>query len=156
MLENFPDFMSADVYVTPPDEQDISEEDSDDEDQPVRVSLTLNYLSRQQLSAEADAKIVRCTRRSAGLYATVVTTIESNGTSDEADDDEVTPAELCAESLIKKRSKAKSGVYEIVRKWKKEDLKSDTGCVPVLHENPLFVQPDMTPVDFFSYSLMQM
>jgi hypothetical protein len=38
MLENDPDFMSAAVYVTPPDEQGISEEDSDDEDQPTSMN----------------------------------------------------------------------------------------------------------------------
>ena len=98
MLENDPDFMSADVYVTPPDEQGISEEDSDDEDQPD----SLNHLSRQQLSAEAEARTVRCTRRPPGLVTTVETTIESNGTTDEDDNEEITPAELCAESSVKK------------------------------------------------------
>jgi hypothetical protein len=98
MRENDPDFMSADVYVTPPDEQGISEEDSDDEDQMV----SLNHLSRQQMSTEADARIVRCTRRSAGLATTVETTTESNGSTDEDDDDEIAPAELCAESSVKK------------------------------------------------------
>ena len=97
MLENDPDFMSADVYVTPPDEQGISEEDSDDEDQ----LDSLNHLSRQQLSTEAEsanARIVRCRRQSAGLATTVETaTVESNGTTEEDDDDE-----LCAESSVKK------------------------------------------------------
>jgi hypothetical protein len=54
MLENDSNFMSADVYVTPPDEQGLSEEDSDDGDQPT----SMNHLSRQKLSAETEARIV--------------------------------------------------------------------------------------------------
>jgi hypothetical protein len=127
MLENDPDFTSADVYITPPDEQGISEEDSDDEDQPV----SLNHLSRQQLSAEADARIVRCTRRSARLSATVVTA-ESHDTTDKDEDDDIQLAELSAASLGNKtgkaKSKTKSKAGETVRKRKKEDLAADTGC----------------------------
>ena len=36
-----------------------------------------------------------------------------------------------------------------MRKWKKEDLRADLRCVRVLHENPMFLQQDMNPVDFF-------
>jgi hypothetical protein len=36
-----------------------------------------------------------------------------------------------------------------VRKWKKEDLAADTGCVPVLHETPRFLLQYMNTVEFF-------
>ena len=87
MLENDPDFMSADVYVhdTTRCSRPIRR-DSDDEDQPV----SLNHLSRQQLCAEAEARVVRCIRRSARLSDTNVTITESNGITDgdDAGDDD--------------------------------------------------------------------
>jgi len=49
MLEDDDDYTSADIHITPPVDSQLSEEDSDDDDQP----QSINHLSGQQLNAEA-------------------------------------------------------------------------------------------------------
>ncbi|CAG9571923.1 unnamed protein product [Danaus chrysippus] len=48
-LEDNDDVLSADIYITPPDNYDKSDEDSGDEE-----SSNINHLSRQQLLAQAE------------------------------------------------------------------------------------------------------
>ena len=56
----------ADIFMTLPSDEELSAEDSDDDDdQPSSV----NHLSRAQLLAEADAKIVTASRRTKTLLA---------------------------------------------------------------------------------------
>ncbi|KAL0879264.1 hypothetical protein ABMA27_003044 [Loxostege sticticalis] len=51
-LEDDTDVLSADIYITPPDNFDKSDEDSGDEE-----STGINNLSRHQLLAEAELRI---------------------------------------------------------------------------------------------------
>jgi len=53
MLEKDDDYSSADIYITPPVDGQLSEEESDDDDQP----QSINHLSDQQLNAEADVRL---------------------------------------------------------------------------------------------------
>jgi len=53
MLEKDDDYSSADIYITPPVDGQLSEEESDDDDQP----QSINHLSGQQLNAEADVRL---------------------------------------------------------------------------------------------------
>ena len=77
MLEELDDLQSADVYITPPVDGQLSEEDSDDDDDP----QSINHLSGQQLNAEADVRLVTTSRQ------TVNSADECNSqdTSDEED-----------------------------------------------------------------------
>ena len=77
MLELLDDLESADIYITPPVDDQLSEEHSDDDDDP----QTTDHLSGQQLNAEADVKFITTSHK------TVSPADESNSqeTSDEED-----------------------------------------------------------------------
>ena len=87
MFEDDSSAISADIFMTPPSDEELSAEDSDDDDQP----SSINHLSRAQLSAEADAKIVTASRRTTRLHA-------KDDTSDSSDDDDIPLAQLASAS----------------------------------------------------------
>lgn len=137
MLEEDDDYTAADVYITPPDDFQLSEEDSADEDQPQSV----NHLSGQQLAAEADVRYVTTSCKTVSPSDE----INSQDTSDEEDD--VPLAALASTAKVGQRHAAKRP--ELTRKWSQRDLPSDSGCSQHDSTIPSFLEKDWTPVKLF-------
>jgi hypothetical protein len=139
MIEDDNSAMSADIFITPPGDDEVSAEDSDDDDQP----SSINHLSRAQLSAEADAKIVTVSRRSKRLNP-------DYRASDSSDDDSAMAQQASTSSCQKKRKLSKKATKEPqMKKWEPGDLSEDVGCVAAARNQPLFLSHDLTPADLF-------
>ena len=94
------DVESADIYMTPPNDGQASEVDSDDEDMPTSI----NHLSGRQLSAEAQVTVKKGTK-------TIVCGIENSSETESEDDDQP----LASLVSRKRKSKPASRVQETVR-----------------------------------------
>ena len=141
MFEDDSSAISADIFMTPPSDEELSAEDSDDDDQPSSV----NHLSRAQLSAEADAKIVTASRRPTRLQA-------NDDTSDSSDDDDIPLAQLASasSSVMRKRKQSEKKAEEPpTKKWGPGDLSEDAGCGTAAAHQPKFLSCEWSPVDLF-------
>lgn len=128
-LEQEDNVLSADIYITPPENYAKSDEDSGDEE-----STSINNLSRQQLLAEAE---VRATVTSqAGLE--VVEDILNRSLEDEIDE-AIASTSTAKPQPPKKRCLA-------TRKWMCKDIpeKPDKGSEP-----PNFLEELDNPIHFF-------
>jgi hypothetical protein len=65
MFEDDNSAISVDIFITPPSDDELSAEDSDNDDQP----WSINHISGVQLSTEVEAKIVTASRRSTRIQA---------------------------------------------------------------------------------------
>ncbi|CAG9136190.1 unnamed protein product [Plutella xylostella] len=66
-LEEDDDFFAADIFITPPDKWQNSDEDSGDEEFP-----SINNLSRNQLLAEAELRVTRSSQSESSIVKELV------------------------------------------------------------------------------------
>ncbi|XP_044764508.1 piggyBac transposable element-derived protein 3-like [Coccinella septempunctata] len=118
LVEN-EEFWNADIFITPPNDGQMSEEDSDDDEMP---TMNINHLSGRQLAAEAVAKFH-------GLDGTTYICEDGEVSNDYQDwdsEDEIPLAQLLPD--IRRKF--------IERDWKKCDLDINF---------PEFVSPKVSP-----------
>ena len=116
------DISSADIYIEPPhDSGSISEEDSDDEDQPT----SLNHLSGKQLNASAELV----------LHQPVNASCVEEETSD-------------LETTEPPTKKSKSHSKKTVRQWTRDDLQSEP---PVAVDPPTYHEKQWLPAEVFEF-----
>jgi len=140
MLEADDDYTSADVYITPPVDGQLSEEDSDDDDQP----QTINHLSGPQLNAEADVRLVTRSRKIVSTTDEIEVNLQD--TSDEEDD---IPLAALASTNTSASQRRVTKLPEPTRKWSNKDLLSDSGCTQHESTKPCFIAKEWTPVGLF-------
>ena len=140
MLEADDDYTSADVYITPPVDGQLSEEDSDDDDQP----QTINHLSGPQLNAEADVRLVTRSRKIVSTTDEIEVNLQD--TSDEEDD---IPLAALASTNTSASQRRVTKLPEPTRKWSNKDLLSDSGCTQHESTKPCFIAKELTPVGLF-------
>ena len=116
------DISSADIYIEPPhDSGSISEEDSNDEDQPT----SLNHLSGKQLNASAGLV----------LHQPVNASCVENETSD-------------LETTEPPTKKSKSHCKKTVMQWAGDDLHSEP---PVAVDSPIYHEKQWSPAKVFEF-----
>jgi len=138
MLEELVNLQSADVYITPPVDGQLSEEDSDDDDDP----QSINHLSGQQLNAEADVRLVTAT------HQTVNPADECNS-QDTSDEEDSTPVAALMATPATVRKPRSIQCSEPTRKWSHKDLPLDSGCTPNEPTKAAFLDKLWTPVDLY-------
>lgn len=141
ILEEDDTFISADVYITPPDQGDATDEDSGPEDNDGEI----DNLSGAQLRCQAEAVIQHC---DGDMHLGAdVDAVESTQYAAEVED---MPGSAPAPKSRKK--------IATERKWSKKDLTSDPS-VWNSQETPAFLQKDMTPAHifdlFFDYEVLE-
>lgn len=122
---------SADIYITPPQDGQLSEEDSADEDQPNDI----NHLSGRQLSAEAEV-VVRRQRPD----------VDASSSGEDSDDDDIPVADLTNALSAEHRRKTTKTAGPI-RQWVAHDLESSPNESEP--EPPLFLESEWCPSDLF-------
>ncbi|CAG9564116.1 unnamed protein product [Danaus chrysippus] len=125
-LEDNDDVLSADIYITPPDNYDKSDEDSGDEE-----SSNINHLSRQQLLAQAEFRATVSSQSNLDIIESV---------SNEVSIDNNTHGDLSVQPPAKKKK------CPATRKWRKVDIPVKTEKTS---EPPHFLEHLDTPVHFF-------
>ncbi|CAG9566275.1 unnamed protein product [Danaus chrysippus] len=125
-LEDNDDVLSADIYITPPDNYDKSDEDSGDEE-----SSNINHLSRQQLLAQAEFRATVSSQSNLDIIESV---------SNEVSIDNNTHGDLSVQPPAKKKK------CPATRKWRKVDIPVKTEKTS---ETPHFLEHLDTPVHFF-------
>ncbi|CAG9577517.1 unnamed protein product [Danaus chrysippus] len=125
-LEDNDDVLSADIYITPPDNYDKSDEDSGDEE-----SSNINHLSRQQLLAQAEFRATVSSQSNLDIIESV---------SNEVSIDNNTHGDLSVQPPAKKKK------CPAIRKWRKVDIPVKTEKTS---EPPHFLEHLDTPVHFF-------
>jgi hypothetical protein len=132
-LEDDNSILSADIVITPPENDDLSDEDSGSED-----SGDISNLARRQLLAEAE---VRCRVPSAtGVLETIYGLPSAN-----YDEQESLPS-----TSTSKEPPAKKGKTIVNRKWRHKDITAK----PVRESTvPDFVLDKDNPIEFFEMFL---
>jgi len=138
MLEELDDLQSADVYITPPVDGQLSEEDSDDDDDP----QSINHLSGQQLNAEADVRLVTTSRQTAN-------SADECNSQDTSDEEDSIPLAALTSTPADVRKRPSIQCSEPTRKWSHKDLPLDRGCTQHDSTKPSFLGKMWTPVDLF-------
>lgn len=127
-LEEDEDVLSADIYITPPENNDKSDEDSGDEE-----SANINNLSRRQLLAEAEFRATVSSHNELGIVEDLL----NDSVVDETNETPTTSATLAPP--LKKRCLTK-------RKWTHTDIPEKPEKVS---EPPNFLEDLENPLQFF-------
>ncbi|XP_036332246.1 piggyBac transposable element-derived protein 3-like [Rhagoletis pomonella] len=127
-LEEDDDVLSADIYITPPENNDKSDEDSGDEE-----SANINNLSRRQLLAEAEFRATVSSHNELGTVEDLL----NDSVVDETNETPRTSATLAPP--LKKRCLTK-------RKWTHTDIPEKLEKVS---EPPNFLEDLDNPLQFF-------
>ena len=139
MLEQLDDLESADVYITPPLDAQLSEEDSDDDDDP----KSINHLSGQQLNAEADVRLTTTSHKT-------VSPADECNSQDTSDEEDSTPLAALMSTPADVRKPRSTQCSEPTRKWSShKDLQSDSGCTQHEPTKASFLEKEWTPVELF-------
>jgi len=138
MLEELDDLQSADVYITPPVDGQLSEEDSDDDDDP----QSINHLSGQQLNAEADVRLVTTSRQT-------VNSADECNVQDTSDEEDSIPLAALTSTPADVRKPHSIQSSEPTQKWSHEDLPLDSGCTQHDSTKASLIGKMWTPVDLF-------
>lgn len=125
-LEDDTNILSADIYITPPDNYDKSDEDSGDEE-----STHINNLSRQQLLAEAE------------LRATVATETCIDVEDSFLDDHTLQPTPSTSSAKPPPQKKKR---VPVSRRWRAIDIPDKPEQVTTI---PSFLEDVETPIQFF-------
>jgi len=137
MLEQLDDLESADVYITPPLDAQLSEEDSDDDDDP----KSINHLSGQQLNAEADVRLTTTSHKT-------VSPADECNSQDTSDEEDSTPLAALMSTPADVRKPRSTQCSEPTRKWSShKDLQSDSGCTQHEPTKASFLEKEWTPVE---------
>ncbi|KAL0879451.1 hypothetical protein ABMA27_003202 [Loxostege sticticalis] len=138
-LEEDDDMFSADIFITPPDNWQNSDEDSGDEE-----FASINNLSRHQLLAEAELRVTRSSQAESTIVnelvgdEAIVDPIPS--TSSETQTPQPSSSSAVTQPPPKRRR------VEVTRKWRFVDIPEKSGQE---HCEPDFLENLQNPIQFF-------
>ncbi|XP_048488144.1 piggyBac transposable element-derived protein 3-like [Plutella xylostella] len=150
-LEEDDDFFAADIFITPPDKWQNSDEDSGDEEFP-----SINNLSRNQLLAEAELRITRSSQSESSIVKELVENEVQVEPTPSTSSVTQPPQPICSSMVTQAQPPLppppsptpppKRRRVEVARKWKFVDIREKAEKE---YREPDFLDNLETPVQFF-------
>ncbi|KAL0830062.1 hypothetical protein ABMA28_003519 [Loxostege sticticalis] len=138
-LEEDDDMFSADIFITPPDNWQNSDEDSGDEE-----FASINNLSRHQLLAEAELRVTRSSQAESTIVNELVADEAIVDPIPSTSSETQTPQPSFSSAVTQPPPKRRR--VEVTRKWRFVDIPEKAGKE---HCEPDFLENLQNPIQFF-------